>query len=77
MKIYVIPDIHGMLNELKNTMLFFYEDFKSDDSKLVFLGDYIHGGDDSVGVVNYIISLQENMVETRWLHCSETMKSLS
>lgn len=59
MKIYVIPDIHGMLNELKNAMSFFYEDFKSDDSKLVFLGDYIHGGEDSVGVVNYIIALQE------------------
>ena len=61
MRIYVIPDIHGMLVELKKAMLLFQEELKFDDAKLIFLGDYIHGGEDSIGVIDYIIDLQEKL----------------
>lgn len=59
MKIYVIPDIHGMLEELKQAISLFQDDLNDADTKLVFLGDYIHGGKDSIGVVDYIMGLQE------------------
>lgn len=59
MKIYVIPDIHGELSILKDVMLSICKELGSDNVKIIFLGDYIHGGEDSVGVIDYIMDLQE------------------
>lgn len=63
MRIYVIPDIHGMLDVLKKAMSLIEEDLQSEDTKLVFLGDYIHGGEDSIGVLDYIMNLQQQFGE--------------
>lgn len=56
MKIYAMSDIHGCLQEfeaaLKTIDL-------SGDNKLILLGDYIHSGEDSYGVLKKIIYLQQ------------------
>ncbi|MGE9993616.1 metallophosphoesterase [Peptoniphilaceae bacterium SGI.137] len=59
MRIYVVPDVHGSLEELKTAMSLIQEDLQSEGVKLIFLGDYIHGGENSIGVVDYIMNLQE------------------
>lgn len=59
MKIYVIPDVHGDLSILKYVMLSIIKELGSDNVKIIFLGDYIHGGQDSIGVIDYIMDLQE------------------
>lgn len=57
MKLFVIPDIHGCLGEL-TYVLSFIEFRMEADEKIIFLGDYIHGGEDSLGVLDCIINLQ-------------------
>ncbi len=56
MKIYAISDIHGCLQELEEALSFI--DISKEDTKLIFLGDYIHGPN-SYGVLDRIIKLQE------------------
>lgn len=58
MKIYCMADIHGCLNEL-NQALSLVEKNINDDTKLIFQGDYIHGGYDSIGVLEKIMTLQK------------------
>lgn len=55
MKIYAISDIHGCIKEFDYALSLID---LSGDNKLVLLGDYIHGYD-SYGVLDKIISLQE------------------
>ncbi|MEL7120088.1 MAG: metallophosphoesterase family protein [Bacteroidota bacterium] len=57
MKRFVISDIHGCLNTFK-TLLDRLQFSTSDE--LYLLGDYVHRGPDSLGVVTYIMELQEN-----------------
>ena len=57
-KIWVIPDIHGCVNTLKQLIENGIQPSKED--KLYFLGDYIDRGPDGKGVIDYIMSLQEN-----------------
>lgn len=56
MRIYAISDIHGFLEE-------FYKSLRlvdlSGDNKLILLGDYIHCGPNSYGVLDRIIELQQ------------------
>lgn len=49
---YVIGDIHGCLEELARLMESL--PLKSSD-RLIFLGDYIDRGPDSMGVINYLL----------------------
>jgi serine/threonine protein phosphatase 1 len=56
MKTYVVGDVHGRLNQLKALIGSLDYDPKID--RLVFLGDLIDRGEDSPGVVNYVIELQ-------------------
>jgi serine/threonine protein phosphatase 1 len=56
MIIYAISDIHGHLNEFNKALELV--DLSS-DNKLVLLGDYIHEGPDSYGVLDRIIALEE------------------
>ena len=56
MIIYCMSDIHGHLKEFEAALSLID---LSGDNKLVLLGDYIHGGPDSYGVLDKIISLQE------------------
>jgi len=57
MKTYVIGDIHGRLTQLK--ALIESLDYDPLKDRIVLLGDLIDRGEDSPGVVNYAIELQE------------------
>lgn len=52
----IIGDIHGCLEMLKR--LIDKLSWRPDEERLIFLGDYIDRGDDSKGVVDYILSLK-------------------
>jgi serine/threonine protein phosphatase 1 len=54
-KVFVIGDVHGCLDLLKRLMEKI--DWKPHEDRLIFLGDYIDRGDDSRGVVSYILEL--------------------
>lgn len=59
MKIYCMSDIHGFLNEFDEALSVVEEHLAEADSMLLLLGDYIHGGGDSAGVLDRIIGLQK------------------
>ena len=52
MAIYAIGDIHGSINALKTI---FNQGLIKEDDKVVFLGDYIDKGEDSKGVIDWLI----------------------
>ena len=54
---WVIPDIHGHSNTLKSLIENVINLSKEDS--VYFLGDYIDRGNDSKGVIDFIISLQD------------------
>ncbi|RPI80103.1 MAG: serine/threonine protein phosphatase [Desulfobacteraceae bacterium] len=54
-KTYIIGDIHGCLDMLKRLML--KMNWNPEQDRLIFLGDYIDRGEDSKGVVDYILDL--------------------
>ena len=56
MKICAMSDIHGCLQEFEAALELVD---LSGDNKLILLGDYIHSGADSYGVLKKIISLQQ------------------
>ena len=56
MKIYAMSDIHGCLQEFEAALELVD---LSGDNKLILLGDYIHRGADSYGVLKKIINLQQ------------------
>lgn len=58
MKIYCMSDIHGCLAEFEKALSFVLEHLDEEDTKLILLGDYVHGGPDNRGVLDRIISLQ-------------------
>lgn len=55
MKIFAMSDIHGCLQAFE-TALELVD--LSGDNKLILLGDYVHSGPDSYGVLNKIMELQ-------------------
>ena len=59
MKIYCISDIHGCLEELEESLSLILEHLNESDTMLVILGDYVHGGTESRGVLNRIMKLQQ------------------
>ena len=59
MKIYCISDIHGCLAEFEEALSLVLDHLGEPDTKLVLLGDYVHGGADSKGVLDRIIDLQQ------------------
>lgn len=54
-RVFVIGDIHGCLGMLKRLMDKI--DWRPEKDGLIFVGDYIDRGEDSKGVVDYILSL--------------------
>ncbi len=54
-KTFIIGDIHGCLDMLDRLM--HQIAWAPDNNRLIFLGDYIDRGDDSKGVVDYILAL--------------------
>lgn len=59
MIIYAMSDIHGFAMEFEEALSLVLEHLEDEDTKLVLLGDYIHGGGDSKGVLDRIIGLQK------------------
>lgn len=58
MIIYAMSDIHGYTMEFEEALSLVLEHLEFEEAKLVLLGDYIHGGGDSKGVLDRIIGLQ-------------------
>ena len=65
MRTWVIPDVHGCLLTLR-TLVEDLIGLKKDDS-LIFLGDLIDRGPSSKGVIDYIIKLDEDGINTKVL----------
>ena len=61
MKIYCMSDIHGCIAELEYALSLVEEQLSKPDTRLVLLGDYVHGPD-SYAVLDKIISLQNKCV---------------
>ena len=61
-RIFAVGDIHGCLSHLEKLiqLLPLHEDRDS----LVFIGDYIDRGDDSRGVVDYVLALKRKLGRT-------------
>ena len=55
---YAIGDIHGCLTELQDIISRCQRDASKEPAKFVFLGDYIDRGQESRGVVEFLIDLQ-------------------
>lgn len=60
-----MSDIHGCLAEFNVVLSMVLKHLSDNDTKLVLLGDYIHGGDDSKGVLDRIMELQNEYGEDR------------
>ena len=56
MKIYSMSDIHGCLQQFEAALEMID---LSGQNKLILLGDYVHSGPDSYGVLRKIMSLQQ------------------
>lgn len=59
MKIYCLSDIHGFLAEFEEALELVLEHLDEEDTMLLLLGDYVHGGGDSYGVLDKIMCLQQ------------------
>ena len=59
MLIYCMSDIHGCLKEFEEALALVANRLADADTRLVLLGDYIHMGPDSRGVLDRVIGLQE------------------
>jgi serine/threonine protein phosphatase 1 len=57
---YAIGDVHGCLDKLIGLMALCYADADKRPAKFIFLGDYIDRGPHSRGVVEFLMSLQQD-----------------
>ena len=55
---YCISDIHGCLNAFNKALDLILEHIGKTETKLILLGDYIHGGDENYEVIDKIMELQ-------------------
>ncbi len=58
MRIFCMSDIHGCLWEFEEALTLVLENLEEPDTMLLLLGDYVHGGPDSCGVLDRIMELQ-------------------
>ena len=56
-RVFIVGDIHGCLDMLKRLMDKI--DWRPDEDRLVFLGDYVDRGADSRGVVDFILEISK------------------
>ena len=66
MKKFVIGDIQGCLDELK--ILLDKLDFNSSSDQLIFVGDLVNRGPDSLGVLEYLYSINHCVINTLGNH---------
>lgn len=62
-KIYCCSDIHGCMDEFEYALSIILEHLEEPDTKMILMGDYIHGGSDSYAVLDRIIGLQRKYGE--------------
>lgn len=67
MKIVAIGDTHGNLAQLKTLIAKLETKVSLPDSMLVFLGDYVDGGPDTKGVIEYVRGLADVTGEIYYL----------
>ncbi len=60
MRIYCMADIHGFIAEFEEALSMVMEHLKEDDTMLLLLGDYIHGGGYDYEVIDKIMELQKS-----------------
>ena len=58
MRIYCMSDIHGCLAEFEQALSLVMEHLEEEDTMLILLGDYVHGGENNRGVLDKIMKLQ-------------------
>lgn len=81
MNTFVIGDIHGEVDKLKDVFFNAKEDLKDGPSggdRIIFLGDYVDRGKDSYGVVEFIteLSLNYEVITIKGNHDSEFIYGL-
>ena len=59
MKIFCMSDIHGCYKEFSTALSKIQKSLDNEDSKLILLGDYIHGGNENYEVCKKIMELQK------------------
>ena len=69
MNIFSIGDIHGCLKQLTSlhNKIFNHLSFNKKDDLLVYLGDYIDRGSNSKDVINHILKLQKEKINSIFL----------
>ena len=69
MNIFAIGDIHGCLKQLTSLLdkIFNHFNFNKKNDLLVYLGDYIDRGPNSKDVINHILKLQKEKVNSIFL----------
>jgi serine/threonine protein phosphatase 1 len=60
-RIYAIGDIHGSLRALSSLISKCEREADGRPMKFVFIGDYIDGGSNSRGVIDYVMNLQSRL----------------
>lgn len=58
MRIYCMSDIHGCLAEFEQALSLVMEHLEEENTMLILLGDYVHGGENNRGVLDKIMKLQ-------------------
>lgn len=64
-RVFIVGDIHGCLRMLQRLMKKITWEPRRD--QLIFLGDYIDRGEDSKGVVDYLLDLRRNSPNVRFI----------
>lgn len=59
MKRYVVGDIHGCYEQLKQLLVKIKADAGDSEYRIIFVGDYVDRGPNSAGVIRLVRSLQE------------------
>ena len=69
MNIFAIGDIHGCLNELVSLQkkIFSYPKFEKENDLIVYIGDYIDRGPNSKEVIDHILKLQRENINSIFL----------
>ena len=67
MRIYCMSDIHGCLAAFEEALDLVKEHLEEKDTRLLLLGDYIHGGEDSYAVLIRLRLSSRNMAATKSL----------
>ena len=69
MNIFAIGDIHGCLKQLAylQDKIFNYPSYKKESDLIIYLGDYIDRGPNAKGVINRILELQKEKVNSIFL----------